>query len=112
MVPADDSLIVALATPPGRGAVSVVRLSGRRAIDVAAGLAGRTSYPARVATLTRLELGDGLTESAIVTAFPAPHSYTGEDAAEISTHGSPVVVDAVLKALESPGPASSRCAPT
>ena len=108
MVPADDSLIVALATPPGRGAISVVRLSGRRAIDVAAGLAGRTSYPARVATLTRLELADGLSESAIVTAFPAPHSYTGEDSAEISTHGSPVVVDAVLKACMEAGARVAR----
>jgi tRNA modification GTPase len=108
MAAADDALIVALATPPGRGAISVVRLSGRGAIDLAASLAGRQDLPARVATLTRLELADGLAESAIVTTYRAPHSYTGEDAAEIGTHGSPVIVDAVLKACIDAGARVAR----
>ncbi len=56
----------------------------------------------------QLRLPDGLTDSAVVTTFAAPHSFTGEDAAEISTHGSPVIVDAVLQACVARGARLAR----
>ncbi len=91
-------LIVAVATPPGRGALAVVRASGPGATDLASALAGRAEWTARHATLVRLELAGGLVDQAIVTVFPGPHSFTGDDLVEFSVHGSPVVVDALLSA--------------
>ncbi len=108
MVPAPETLIVALATPPGRGALALVRLSGAGALDVAARLARRETFQPRVATLARLHLPEGLVEAAVVTAFTAPHSFTGQDCLEISTHGSPVIVDAVLRACLDAGARLAR----
>ncbi len=108
MVPAPETLIVALATPPGRGALALVRLSGEGALDVATRLAGREGFQPRVATLARLHLPEGLVETAVVTAYTAPHSFTGQDCLEISTHGSPVIVDAVLRACLDAGARLAR----
>ena len=108
MVPAPDFLIAALATPPGRGALALVRLSGAGAIDLVGRLARRQSFTPRVATLVRLHLHDDLVESALVTAFVAPHSFTGQDCVEISTHGSPVIVDAVIRACTEGGARLAR----
>jgi tRNA modification GTPase len=109
MVPAPDTLIVALATPPGRGALALVRLTGVGAMEVIGRLAGRSAFEPRTATLVRLCLPpEGLVESAIVTAFVAPHSFTGQDTVEISTHGSPVIVDAVVRACVDAGARLAR----
>jgi tRNA modification GTPase len=92
--------IVAVATPPGRGGIGVVRISGQRALEVGRALL-ETARPlvARQATLTRVldESGARLDE-VLATWFPAPHSYTSEDVIEISTHGSPALLRAVLRA--------------
>jgi len=103
-----DTLIVAPATPPGRGALALVRLSGPGAIRLAARLSARDGFGPRVATHVHLRLPDGLVDSAVVTTFVAPHSYTGEDVAEISTHGSPVIVDALLQACVAGGARLAR----
>jgi tRNA modification GTPase len=97
VAPSDD-LIVAPATPPGRGALALIRLSGPGSIETAAALSSGRALRPRVATRARLALAGGLVEDAIVTAFVAPASFTGEDVVEITTHGSPVIVDAVLRA--------------
>ncbi|BCS36122.1 tRNA modification GTPase MnmE [Luteitalea sp. TBR-22] len=98
MALAPDDLIVAPATPPGRGALAVVRLTGAGSLDVAAALAGRTSWTTRAATRAALRLEDGIVEQALVTTFVAPRSFTGQDCVEFSVHGSPVVVDALVRA--------------
>ncbi|AMY13036.1 tRNA modification GTPase MnmE [Luteitalea pratensis] len=103
-----ETLIVAPATPPGRGALALIRLSGPGAIELVAALAGRHVFRPRVATHVQLRLPDGLSDSAVITTFAAPHSFTGEDAAEISTHGSPVIVDAVLQACVARGARVAR----
>ncbi len=96
--------IVAIATPPGRGGIGVVRLSGPRATAIAAALGGREGFEPRHATLTAISGADGAAiDQAIVTVFPAPHSYTGEDVAEISAHGSPVVLRAIVSAAMAAG---------
>ena len=69
----------------------------------------RPRFLPRVATLVPPAAArDGLAESALVTAFTAPHSFTGEDTVEISTHGSPVIVDAVLRACLDAGARLAR----
>jgi len=81
--------IAALATPPGRSAVAVVRLSGVGALEVAARVVdGFAALCPRVATLVAFREADGeLIDRGLVTLFPAPHSYTGDDLVEFSCHG-------------------------
>lgn len=97
--PADT--IVAVATPPGRSGLGVVRISGPAAQAVAARLL-RRSRPlrARHATFARLRDLDeaaGLLDQVVVTLFEAPASYTGEDVVEFSTHGNPWVLRRVVE---------------
>jgi tRNA modification GTPase len=91
--------IVAIATPPGRGGIGVVRVSGGDAHRVAASLTDRGEpFEPRYATLARIVAGGVVVDRAVVTTFVAPHSYTGEDVAEISAHGSPVLLEAIVRA--------------
>jgi tRNA modification GTPase len=90
--------IVAIATPPGRGGIGVVRVSGPGALDVAGAISERTEPLApRRATLTRVMTGGSAVDRAVLTFFPGPHSYTGEDVLEISAHGSPVLLHAIVE---------------
>lgn len=97
-----DDTIVAVATPPGRGSVGVVRISGPRAIALAGTLLDRTEdLTPRHATLGRIvDDSHGATPSGIdqvvATFFPQPGSYTGEDVVELSAHGSPVLLDRIV----------------
>lgn len=82
--------IVALATPPGRSAVALLRLSGRGAFDVASRcLDPWRPDPPRTVFRARLHPPGGgpAVDDVLVACFPAPHSYTGDDLVEISTHG-------------------------
>jgi tRNA modification GTPase len=99
-----EDTIVAIATPPGRGGIGVVRLSGPAAPAIAAVLTNRASFEPRHATLATLSGADGRAiDRTIVTHFPAPASYTGDDVLEISAHGSPVVLDAIVAAAVAAG---------
>jgi tRNA modification GTPase len=98
--------IVAISTPPGRGGIGVVRLSGPHATRIGSGLirlrgeaAGMPPEPARarVAEVPDPETGETIDE-AVVTYFAAPRSYTGEDLVEIAAHGSPVILDMLVRA--------------
>lgn len=96
MVSTGDT-IVAVATPAGHAGVGLVRLSGPLASSIGCGLAGRTSgWPPRRAVHVRLAAGD-LPADALVTFFPAPASYTGEDVLEVSAHGSPVILASIVQ---------------
>ncbi len=99
--------IVAVATPPGRGGIGVVRLSGPVALTIAQTLITHDeALQPRHATLTKVRLrpaagaatGTAVIDQVVVTFFPAPHSYTGEDIVEVSGHGSPVVLTAIVRA--------------
>jgi tRNA modification GTPase len=94
------STIAAVATPPGVSGVAVIRLSGPRAGATLKSVAGRVPE-ARRATLASLRHpGNGeVLDSALVLWFPAPHSFTGEDVAELQVHGGRAVVAAVLRAI-------------
>lgn len=91
-------LIYAEATPPGRGGVSVVRLSGKDARKVAEGLAGPLKE-ARIAYLRRIVDGDELLDEGLVIRFEEGNSFTGEPVVELHLHGAPVVVKRVCVAL-------------
>jgi len=101
MFSTEDS-IVAIATPAGRGGIGVVRISGPSAPGIAgAMLECGGSLQARYATYTRLRRraqaeGRDIGDEVIATYFPAPNSYTGEHVVEISAHGSPVVLQAIV----------------
>jgi tRNA modification GTPase len=109
---ATDDTIVALATPPGRGALGIVRISGPRALDVARAMsAARRAFEPRRATLIRIHT-DGPAASAvdrvIATYFRAPHSYTGQDVIELSAHGSPIVLRTIVAAAVDAGARLAR----
>jgi tRNA modification GTPase len=96
--------VAAVATAPGRGAVALLRVSGPDAFAVVARVARPWPLPPRRATLCALRDGDGrLLDRALVTAFPGPASYTGEDVVELATHGGGVVPASVLAALVAAG---------
>jgi tRNA modification GTPase len=94
-----NATIAALATPPGRSAVAVIRLSGPGSREALWGLRV-TPGPPRQACLRALRDRDGgVFDRALVLWFPAPQSYTGEDCAELHVHGSRFVVQAALERL-------------
>jgi tRNA modification GTPase len=117
--------IVAIATPPGRGGIGVVRLSGDDALAIAQRLITHDGTLApRHATLTMFQqmMADGsgandgrravsgsngfgttIIDQVVATFFPGPASYTGEDVVEISAHGSPVVLRAIVSAAVAGG---------
>ncbi|HEY7450350.1 MAG TPA: tRNA uridine-5-carboxymethylaminomethyl(34) synthesis GTPase MnmE [Vicinamibacterales bacterium] len=109
--------IVAIATPSGRGAMGVVRVSGPAACHVAGAiLTTRRALTPRRATFTRVRRasddssngnrdsnGRALSDQVVATYFQHPASYTGEDVVEISAHGSPVVLHQILKAAMDAG---------
>jgi tRNA modification GTPase len=99
-----NETIVAIATPPGRGGIGIVRLSGPEAVAIAEPMLRLrnplTHTQARFADLLDLDTQEKLDE-AVVTFFAEPHSYTGEDVVEIAAHGSPVILETMVRqALE------------
>ena len=106
-----DDTIVALATPPGVGAIGVIRLSGEKAIEIAnnlfpsKNLAEQASHAAHVGLLQE---GNRILDEVVVTLFKSPRSYTGEDVVEISCHGSPFVQRQVIDAIIQKGARLAR----
>jgi tRNA modification GTPase len=107
--------IAAIATPNGIGAISIVRISGDNALEIAKKLIKKDLKP-RVATLSKVyNLNNELIDIALVIYFKAPHSFTGEDIVEFQCHGgyivSRLILEEVLKAgarLANPGEFSKR----
>ncbi len=88
--------IAAIATPPGRGGIGVVRLSGPRSAAIAKAVCGVLPAP-RQALLRRFRSGAGeVLDQGIVLYFPAPQSFTGEDVVEFQGHGGPIVMDLLV----------------
>ena len=94
-----NDTIIAPATPPGVGGLSVLRLSGPIAFESLSSVSKRPveCFPPRVATLTPIFNNSGaIIDTCIVTFFPGPASYTAEDVVEISCHGNPIIVSSIL----------------
>ena len=100
-MPRDEAVrdtIAAIATPPGRGGIGIVRLSGPAAARIAKQLIGALPSP-RQATNATFKGADGEPiDQGLAIHFPAPHSYTGEDVFEFHAHGGPVVMQTLVGA--------------
>jgi tRNA modification GTPase len=101
-----DDTIVAIATPPGRGGIGVVRLAGAEARAIAGSMLRlKNDLAAGHAVFTELiepATGERIDE-AVVTFFAKPHSYTADDIVEISAHGSPVVLRHIVELVTARG---------
>ncbi len=96
-----DDTIVALATPPGVGAIGVIRLSGKRAIAIANALFPSKDLQQQESHTLHvgfLKDGEATLDEAVLSLFKGPKSYTGEDVVEISCHGSPYIQQQVTSA--------------
>ncbi|HEV7398049.1 MAG TPA: tRNA uridine-5-carboxymethylaminomethyl(34) synthesis GTPase MnmE [Pyrinomonadaceae bacterium] len=95
--------IIALATPPGRSAIALIRLSGSDSLLLLRAILLESDYSPTATHASLKSLKDPATgtliDRALVTLFEAPNSFTGEDVVEISCHGSPVVVRQLLDTL-------------
>ena len=91
--------IVAIATPPGCGAVGIVRVSGPEAPRLAAALIGRIPASRRAEFAGFRDADGGCLDQGLALFFPAPHSFTGEDVLELQGHGGPVVLDLLVRRL-------------
>jgi len=104
-LPSGDDTIVALATPSGRGALALLRVSGPQALEVLRAITQRVAFAPRMATRARLvhPISRAPLDDALVTWFPAPRSFPGDDPAELSVHGGVAVSSSVLGACLSAG---------
>jgi tRNA modification GTPase len=88
--------IVAAATPPGRGSVGIVRVSGPKTPEIAAVILGELPTPRRASFARFLDRAQQPIDAGLALFFPAPHSYTGEHVLELHGHGGPVVIESVV----------------
>ncbi|MGC8702514.1 MAG: tRNA uridine-5-carboxymethylaminomethyl(34) synthesis GTPase MnmE [Thiomonas sp.] len=95
----DADPVVAIATAPGRGAVGIVRVSGKSLGTLARAIAGRELQPRHATYLPFMDGQGGMLDQGLALFFPAPHSYTGEDVLELQIHGGPVVLQLLLARL-------------
>ncbi len=96
MLAASRDPIVAIATAPGRGAVGIVRVSGRGLTPLVQALLGRTLRPREATYLPFPDAAGSPIDHGLALWFPGPHSYTGEDVLELQGHGGPVVLQLLL----------------
>ncbi|WP_280153432.1 tRNA uridine-5-carboxymethylaminomethyl(34) synthesis GTPase MnmE [Piscinibacter sp. XHJ-5] len=96
MLPRHRDPIVAIATAPGRGAVGIVRASGRDLALLIDAVCGRALTPRHASFLPFLDAQGEPIDQGLAIHFPAPHSYTGEDVLELQAHGGPVVLQLLL----------------
>lgn len=95
-MPSADT-IAAIATPPGRGGVGVLRVSGKGVQDVMRAVLGRIIAPRRASLCAFLDESGRALDTGIALYFSAPHSYTGEDVLELQGHGGQVVLGMLLE---------------
>lgn len=104
-----NDIICAVSTPPGMGAIAVIRLSGEGSIDVTDTLfvspSGRKLAGAKANTVLfgQIVFDNEVTDEVLVTVFRAPHSFTGEESVEISCHGSVYIQQKIVEALIAKG---------
>lgn len=89
--------IAAIATPPGRGGIGIVRASGNGLGVLLRGIVGHVPAPRQAALADFLDAEGAAIDRGIVIYFPAPQSMTGEDVVELQGHGGPVVMDRLLE---------------
>lgn len=96
MLPRHNDPIAAIATAPGRGAVGIVRVSGKGIAALVRALCGKELKPREATYLPFRDAGGSPIDHGLAIYFPGPHSYTGEDVLELQAHGGPVVLQLLL----------------
>jgi tRNA modification GTPase len=96
MLPRHQDPIIAIATAPGRGAVGIVRVSGKGLSAFVQALLGKKLKPREATYLPFKDATGSALDQGLAIYFPAPHSYTGEDVLELQAHGGPVVLQLLL----------------
>jgi tRNA modification GTPase len=91
--------IVAQATPPGRGGIAIVRVSGPLTEKVALAVLGKLPAPRRAAFHLFLDETASAIDEGLALYFPSPHSFTGENVLELQGHGGPAVVDTLIRRI-------------
>jgi len=106
----DDATICAIATPPGNGAISILRISGKDTYKIAASMVNFPSgekrleeLPANSIHYVSIVSGEEIIDEVLISLFRAPHSYTGEDLIEISCHGALYIQQKILELLVKAG---------
>lgn len=96
-----EDTICALATPPGMGAIAVVRVSGKNAFPYVEKVFSKkiSDLPSHTAHLGKIKDGDRIVDEVLVTLFKNPKSFTGEDVVEIACHGSTYIQKEMLRLL-------------
>ncbi len=93
---AQGETIVAIATSAAAGGIGIIRLSGRKAAEIATTLLGRKPKPRHAHYCSFKDSADEVLDRGLLLHFPAPHSFTGEDVVELQVHGSPVMLRCLL----------------
>jgi len=104
----DNDTIVAIATPPGRGGVGIIRVSGRACQSIAENILGKIPAPRQADYLPFMDAGGEILDQGIALYFQSPHSFTGEDVLELQAHGGPVILDLLLQRCVSIGARLAR----
>ena len=96
--------IVAIATPPGKGAIGIVRLSGPASFNIAGKIGGTKCKPERGMHFTQFYSKDGdKLDRGLMLVFPQPNSFSGEDMVEFHVHGNPLILEAIIEAALATG---------
>lgn len=95
--------IVAQATPPGRGGIGIIRISGSNACKIATAITGTLPEPRQCANRKFRDTAEKIIDLGLVVFFPGPNSFTGEDVIELHGHGGPVIIDMLLQTIISHG---------
>ena len=104
----DRDTICALATPPGRGGVGIIRVSGSGAVDIAKAVLGYTPQVRNAHYGPFLDADQQPLDEGIALFFANPHSFTGEDVLELQGHGGPVILDLLLQRVMALGARLAR----
>ena len=97
MIASARDTIAAIATPPGRGGIGVVRVSGDAVPEVMTAVLGKPLRPRHAQFGPFIDQDGGVLDEGLALYFPAPHSFTGEHVLELHAHGSPVLLDLLLR---------------
>lgn len=103
-----EDTIVAQVTPPGRGGVGIIRVSGPQSKSIAQAILGEVPTPRSANYFSFMDENKQAIDAGIALYFVAPHSFTGEDVLELQGHGGPVVMDCLLKRVLQLGARQAR----
>jgi len=103
----EKDTIAACSTPPGISALAVIRISGPRSLSIAEKLCGHP-VPPRQPLPTHLHIKNQTLDEVVLTFWPNPKSYTGEDLVEISCHGNPLIIETILQSIHQLGARTAR----